>query len=81
MISKEKLFEIVDRRRTDDVQCTMELAYTTSSPTAFGSGELKITSVTMVASIYNEGLKRKYFLLVEEKLTAIAGNQTDNCLP
>ena len=35
VVSEEKSFEIVDRRRTT------EPAYTISSPVAFGSGELK----------------------------------------
>ena len=38
---EEKLFEIVDGRRTTDGRTT-EPAYTISSPGAFGSGELKI---------------------------------------
>ena len=46
VVSEEKSFEIVDgrRRTTDDDdgrRRTTEPAYTTSSPGAFGSGELK----------------------------------------
>ena len=46
VVSEEKLFEIVDGRRTDgrttDGRRTTKPAYTISSPGAFGSGELKI---------------------------------------
>ena len=44
VVLEEKLFEIVDGRRTDgrtDDGRTTEPAYTMSSPVAFGSGELK----------------------------------------
>ena len=44
VVSEEKLFEIVDGRRTDDGRRTTEPAYTISSPGAFGSGELKMYS-------------------------------------
>ena len=40
VVSEEKSFEIVVRRRTDDGRRTTEPAYTISTPGAFGSGEL-----------------------------------------
>ena len=76
VVSEEKSFEIVDRRRTTDGRRTTEPAYTISSPGAFGSGELK-NSKKQINEIFKNTLQlHTDYLICKNKRAIVALNRS-----